>query len=144
MSCAGRNKCPMIYNRNEHEHAKVKPIYSPNNRRTRFNTLSFSGSYGWSLDGISSTAGKASEYASTTFRMRSATCYINQYRVQRPHCMGRHTCWLIKRTAISFRSCVKSWNAFSIAEVSVFASTTRKFRCGSGPAVTCWIIRNMN
>lgn len=33
--------------------------YSPNNLRTRFRTLSFSGSYGWSLDGISSNDGNA-------------------------------------------------------------------------------------
>jgi len=35
-------------------------IYSPNNFLTLFITLSFSGSYGWSLLGISNTLGKAS------------------------------------------------------------------------------------
>ena len=40
---------------------------------------------------------------------------------------------------MSFLSCVKLRNAFSIAEVSVLASTTRKFRCESGGSVTCWI-----
>lgn len=35
-------------------------VHSPNSLRTLLNTLSFSGSYGWSLDGISSTAGNAS------------------------------------------------------------------------------------
>lgn len=34
--------------------------YSPNNFLTLFITLSFSGSYGWSLLGISNTDGKAS------------------------------------------------------------------------------------
>jgi len=35
-------------------------FYSPNNLLTLLSTLSFSGSYGWSLLGISSTAGNAS------------------------------------------------------------------------------------
>lgn len=47
------------------------------------------------------------------------------------------TCWLIKTTAMSFRSWVKLWKARSISEVSVFESTTRKFRCASGGSVTC-------
>lgn len=34
-------------------------LYSPKRRRTRLSTLSFSGSYGWSLEGISSRAGNA-------------------------------------------------------------------------------------
>ena len=40
--------------------------------------------------------------------------------------------------AMSFRSLVKLSKAFSISEVSVFASTTRKFRCEEGGSVTCW------
>lgn len=51
---------------------------------------------------------------------------------------GRRTCWLIRSTAISFRSWVKLSNAFSIVEVSVLESTTRKFRWASGPSVTCY------
>lgn len=47
-------------------------IYSPNSLLTRRKTLSFSGSYGWSLLGISRTAGKASVKLSTLFRIRSA------------------------------------------------------------------------
>ena len=46
--------------------------YSPKSRRTLRKTLSFSGSYGWSLLGISSTAGKAAVYVSTLWRIRSA------------------------------------------------------------------------
>jgi len=38
----------------------ILTIYSPNNLLTLLSTLSFSGSYGWSLLGISSTAGNAS------------------------------------------------------------------------------------
>lgn len=49
-------------------------IYSPNSLRTRFNTLSFSGSYGWSLDGISSSEGKAAVYVSTLCLILSAIC----------------------------------------------------------------------
>ena len=33
--------------------------YSPNSLRTLLSTLSFSGSYGWSFEGISSSDGKA-------------------------------------------------------------------------------------
>lgn len=39
---------------------------------------------------------------------------------------------------MSFRSWVYESNAFSIAEVSVFWSTTRKFRWASGGSVTCY------
>ncbi len=46
--------------------------YSPNNLLTLFNTLSFSGSYGWSLLGISNTAGKASVCVSTRSLILSA------------------------------------------------------------------------
>lgn len=42
-------------------------------------TLSFSGSYGWSLEGISSKLGKASLYWSTRGLMRSAICILCQY-----------------------------------------------------------------
>lgn len=47
-------------------------IYSPNNLLTLFSTLSFSGSYGWSFDGISSREGKAAVYVSTRCRIFSA------------------------------------------------------------------------
>jgi hypothetical protein len=46
-------------------HASTHPVhlpvynYSPNNLLTRLSTVSFSGSYGWSFDGISSREGKA-------------------------------------------------------------------------------------
>lgn len=51
-------------------------IYSPNNLRTRFSTLSFSGSYGWSFEGISSKEGKAAVYVSTRCLIRSAIYYF--------------------------------------------------------------------
>lgn len=41
-----------------HFPAAVCLIYSPNNLLTRLRTLSFSGSYGWSFDGISRTEGR--------------------------------------------------------------------------------------
>ena len=44
---------------------KKTPTYSPNSLFTLRSTLSFSGSYGWSLDGISKTAGNAAVYVST-------------------------------------------------------------------------------
>ena len=47
-------------------------VYSPKSLRTLFSTLSFSGSYGWSLDGISSSEGKAAVYASTRCLIFSA------------------------------------------------------------------------
>ena len=47
--------------------------YSPNSLLTLRSTLSFSGSYGWSLLGISSIAGKASVKLSTLYRIFSAT-----------------------------------------------------------------------
>jgi hypothetical protein len=95
-------------------------IYSPNNLRTLFNTLSFSGSYGWSLDGISNNDGNAAVYASTRCLIFSAMC------------------WLISRMAMSLRSWVNLSNAASMAAVSVLASTTRKFFWLSGGCVTCW------
>lgn len=49
-------------------------VYSPNNLRTLLSTLSFSGSYGWSLDGISSSEGKAAVYVSTRCLILSAIC----------------------------------------------------------------------
>lgn len=52
---------------------------------------------------------------------------------------GVRTCWLISTTAMSFRSRVKLWKAFSMVEVSVLESTTRKLRCESGGSVTCCI-----
>jgi hypothetical protein len=97
------------------------PAYSPNNLLTLFNTLSFSGSYGWSLLGISSSEGNAAVYASTRCLIFSAMC------------------WLIRRMAMSLRSCVKLSKAFSIAAFSVFASTTRKFFWASGGCVTCCV-----
>lgn len=48
------------------------------------------------------------------------------------------TCWLIRTTAMSFRSWVKLWKARSISDVSVLESTTRKLRWASGGSVTCW------
>lgn len=48
-------------------------VQSPNNLRTLLNTLSLSGSYGWSLLGISRTAGKASVNLSTVSLIISAT-----------------------------------------------------------------------
>lgn len=50
----------------------LRLVYSPNSFLTLFITLSFSGSYGWSLLGISSNEGNASLYASTFDRIRSA------------------------------------------------------------------------
>ena len=47
-------------------------VYSPNNLLTLLSTLSLSGSYGWSLDGISSNEGKAAVYVSTRCRIFSA------------------------------------------------------------------------
>jgi hypothetical protein len=49
-----------------------------------------------------------------------------------------HTCWFINRMPISFLSFVNFSNASSIAESSVLPSTTRKFFCESGGAVTCY------
>ena len=37
----------------------IPSIYSPNNLLTLLSTLSFSGSYGWSFDGISNSDGNA-------------------------------------------------------------------------------------
>ena len=48
------------------------------------------------------------------------------------------TCWLIKRIPISFLSVVNFSKASSIAALSVLLSTTRKFFCESGGAVTCY------
>jgi len=84
-------------------------IYSPKSLRTLLKTLSFSGSYGWSLLGISNNAGKAAVYVSTRWRILSAMC------------------WLIRRIPISFLSDVNLLNASSIAALSVLLSTTRKF-----------------
>ena len=47
-------------------------VYSPNNLLTLLSTLSLSGSYGWSLDGISSNEGKAAVYVSTRCLIFSA------------------------------------------------------------------------
>jgi hypothetical protein len=59
------------------------PAYSPNSLLTRFSTLSFSGSYGWSLEGISSSEGKAAVYVSTRCRIRSAIWGMSGYRLER-------------------------------------------------------------
>ena len=56
---------------------RPRSIYSPNSLLTLRSTLSLSGSYGWSLLGISSIAGKASVKLSTLYRIFSAT-YIFQ------------------------------------------------------------------
>lgn len=93
--------------------------YSPNNLLTLRRTLSFSGSYGWSFDGISRTAGKASWNLSTVSLIFSAMC------------------WLMRTMPTSFLSFVKRLNADSIVDVSVLLSQTRKFRCESGGSVTC-------
>jgi hypothetical protein len=54
-----------------------QPMFtSPKSLRTLFSTLSFSGSYGWSLDGISSSEGKAAVYASTRCLIFSAICQL--------------------------------------------------------------------
>ena len=53
-------------------------VYSPNNRRTLRRTLSFSGSYGWSLLGISRTAGNAAVYVSMRCRILSAIYRLQQ------------------------------------------------------------------
>ncbi len=57
-----------------------KLVYSPNNLLTLLNTLSFSGSYGWSLLGISNTAGKAAVYISILYRIFSAI-YTNAIHI---------------------------------------------------------------
>jgi hypothetical protein len=60
-------------------------IYSPKSLRTLFSTLSFSGSYGWSLDGISSSEGKAAVYASTRCLIFSAICqFVSSFPCQLP------------------------------------------------------------
>ena len=48
------------------------------------------------------------------------------------------TCWLINKIPISFLSFVNLSKASSIAALSVLLSTTRKFFCESGGAVTCY------
>ena len=53
-------------------HALDLHVYSPNNLLTLLSTLSLSGSYGWSLDGISSNEGKAAVYVSTRCLIFSA------------------------------------------------------------------------
>lgn len=70
-------------------------IYSPNSRRTRFSTLSFSGSYGWSLLGISSTAGNGSANESTLVLMRSAIYNTHFISIEISRCNGRdeHVGW---------------------------------------------------
>ena len=47
-------------------------LYSPKRRRTLLSTLSFSGSYGWSLLGISRIVGKAAVYVSMRCLILSA------------------------------------------------------------------------
>ena len=60
--------------------------YSPNNLLTLFITLSFSGSYGWSLLGISNRLGKASLYASTFPLILSAIYpHVSTHSIQTPH-----------------------------------------------------------
>lgn len=49
----------------------------------------------------------------------------------------RRTCWFMRTIPMSFLFCVYSSKASSIFRVSVLPSTTRKFLCGVGPAVTC-------
>ena len=47
-----------------------------------------------------------------------------------------HTCWFMRRIAMSFLSRVNLSNICSIVDVSVLASTTRKFFWASGGGVT--------
>jgi uncharacterized protein YjhX (UPF0386 family) len=67
---------------------------------------------------------------------RSGACQATG-TVQEGVCWQR-TCWLMSRIAMSLRSEVKRSKAASMAALSVFASTTRKFFCASGGDVTCW------
>ena len=48
------------------------------------------------------------------------------------------TCWLINKIPMSFLSDVNLSKASSIAALSVLLSTTKKFFCESGGAVTCY------
>ena len=111
--------------------------YSPNRRLTRLKTLSFSGSYGWSLLGISRMVGKAAVYVSIRCRILSAS-YSRVSGGPGAWYLYVLTCWLINTMPISLRSVNRS-NADSIAALSVFPSTTRKFFCESGAGVTCFI-----
>ena len=54
--------------------------HSPKSLLTLRSTLSFSGSYGWSLLGISNTAGNASVNVSTRFLIFSATCRVRRHQ----------------------------------------------------------------
>lgn len=76
--------------------------YSPNSFCTRFKTLSFAGSYGWSFAGISSSAGKAWVYLSTMGLIFSAMC------------------WLMSKIAMSLRSDVKWLNVDSMSATDVY------------------------
>ena len=53
------------------------------------------------------------------------------------HAFLKRTCWLISNIAMSFLWCVYLSKACSMVEVSVLASTTRKFFWASGGCVTC-------
>lgn len=59
-------------------------------------------------------------------------------KIKIKHRVAAPTCWLIKSIPISFLSDVNLSNASSITDVSVLPSTTRKFFCESGGAVTCY------
>ena len=50
---------------------------------------------------------------------------------------GARTCWLIRTMPMSFLSVVNRSKASSMVALSVLPSTTRKFFCESGGAVTC-------
>jgi len=79
-------------------------------------------------------------YVSTLCRIRSAIwkSLVNIHFTIGFHIAGgRLTCWLINTMPMSFLSVVKRSNAASMAALSVFASTTKKFFCESGGAVTC-------
>jgi len=101
--------------------------HSPNRRRTLRKTLSFSGSYGWSLLGISKTVGKAAVYVSTRYRILSAIYRHSVSDIQDPLRASNLTCWLIKTMPMSFRSVVNFSKQASIVALSVLLSTTRKF-----------------
>lgn len=55
---------------------ELRSYHSPNSLLTLLKTLSFSGSYGWSLLGISRREGNAAVYVSTLCLMRSAICIL--------------------------------------------------------------------
>ena len=142
-ACLPKHPSPPMLLCPRRSHAMWLPAYSPNNRLTRRSTLSFSGSYGWSLLGISRMVGNAAVYVSTRCRIRSAICKQVSHSVSpvlRVVPRRRHTCWLIRTMPMSLRSVVKRSKVASMVGVSVLLSTTRKFFWESGPGVTCCLV----